>query len=88
MWKDSQVIGNNEWDDTALQTQDSTFEPLRPEAEHATSRSWTLPTILNLHLWAEKKHLLDLQCRPPTEQGVGKYKPKLVALLIRDLFVC
>ena len=34
----------------ALQTQNSKFE-------HATSRPQRLPTILNLHEWAEKKHL-------------------------------
>ena len=34
------------WDDTAFQTQDSKFEPWRSEAEHATSRSRRLPTIL------------------------------------------
>ena len=31
---------------TVLQTQDSKFEPWRSEAEHATSRSQRLPTIL------------------------------------------
>ena len=31
---------------TVLQTQDSKFEPWRFEAEHATSRSRRLPTIL------------------------------------------
>ena len=36
----------DDWDDTALQTQDSKFEPWRSEAEHATSRSRRLPTIL------------------------------------------
>ena len=35
----------DEWDDTALQTEHSTF--WRPEAEHATSRSRRLPTILS-----------------------------------------
>ena len=35
-----------EWDDTALHTQDSKFEPWRSEAEHTTFRSWRLPTIL------------------------------------------
>ena len=44
----------DEWDDTALQTQDSKFESLRSEAEHATSRSRRLPTILNLNEWAGK----------------------------------
>ena len=34
------------WDDTVLQTQDSKFEPWQSEAEHATSRSRRLPTIL------------------------------------------
>ena len=37
------------WDDwyhTVLQTQDSKLEPWRSEAEHATSRSRRLPTIL------------------------------------------
>ena len=36
----------DDWDDTVLQTQDSKFEPWRSEAEHATSRSGRLPTIL------------------------------------------
>ena len=35
-----------DWDDTVLQTQDSKFKPWRSEAEHATSRSRRLPTIL------------------------------------------
>ena len=36
----------DDWDDTVLQKQDSKFEPWRSEAEHATSRSRRLPTIL------------------------------------------
>ena len=36
----------DDWDDTVLQTQDSKFVPWRSEAEHATSRSRRLPTIL------------------------------------------
>ena len=36
----------DDWDDTVLQTQDSISEPWRSEAEHATSRSRRLPTIL------------------------------------------
>ena len=36
----------DDWDDTVLKTQDSKFEPWRSEAEHATSRSRRLPTIL------------------------------------------
>ena len=38
----------DEWADTALQTEDSKLEPWRSEAEHATSRSQRLSTILNL----------------------------------------
>ena len=49
----------DEWDDTALQTQDSTFERWRSEAEHATSRSRRLPTIWNLYEWAERKHFSE-----------------------------
>ena len=37
----------DEWDDTVLQTQYSKFEPWRSEAEHTTSRSRRLPTILS-----------------------------------------
>ena len=36
----------DDWDDTVLQTQDSKFGPWRSVAEHATSRSRGLPTIL------------------------------------------
>ena len=36
----------DDWDDTVLQTQDSKFEPWRSEAEHVTSRSRRLPTIM------------------------------------------
>ena len=36
----------DDWDDTVLQTQDSKFEPWWSEAEHATSRSRRLPSIL------------------------------------------
>ena len=36
----------DDWDDTVLQTQESKFEPWWSEAEHATSRSRRLPTIL------------------------------------------
>ena len=36
----------DDWDDTVLQTQYSKFEPWRSEAEHATSRSQRLHTIL------------------------------------------
>ena len=48
-------------DDTALQTQDSKFEPWRSEAEHATSQSRRFHTILNLYEWAGKKHFVSLK---------------------------
>ena len=51
----------DEWDDSALQTQHLKFEPWRSEAEHVTSRSQRLPTILNLYEWAEKKHFVSLK---------------------------
>ena len=51
----------DEWENTSLQTQDSNFAPWRSEAEHATSRSRRLPTILNLHEWAGKKHFVSLK---------------------------
>ena len=35
----------DEWDDTALRTQDSKFKPWRSEIVHVTSRSRRLPTI-------------------------------------------
>ena len=38
----------NEWDDTALQTQDLKLKPWRSDAEHATSRSQRIPTILSV----------------------------------------
>ena len=37
----------DEWDDTDLQTQNSKFKPWEYEAEHATSRTRRLPTILS-----------------------------------------
>ena len=37
----------DEWEDTALQTQDSKFKPSRSVDEHDTCRSQRLPTILS-----------------------------------------
>ena len=53
----------HEWDDTAFQTQDSKFEPCSSEAEHATSRSWRLPTRLNLYEWTGKKQFVSLKLK-------------------------
>ena len=50
----------DEWDDTALQSQDSKFKPWRSEGEHATSRSRRLPTI-EFYEWTVKKHVCFFQ---------------------------
>ena len=52
----------DDWDDTVLQTQDSKFKPWRSEAEHATSRSRRLPTILTFTRgWGRK---IDKELNP------------------------
>ena len=63
------------WDDTALQTRDSNFEPWRSEAEHATSQSRRFPTILNHYEWAEKKHFVSLKLEG--QSGVRTRDPRL-----------
>ena len=58
----------DDWDDTALQTQDSKFEPWRSEAEHATSRSRRFPTILTFtHIWGRNIFVSFKPPRPGTE---------------------
>ena len=53
----------DKWDDTVLQTQDSKFEPWRPEAENATSRSRRPPTILSFTRgWGRN---IFVSCKPP-----------------------
>ena len=49
------------WDDIALQTQDSKFEPWRSEAEQTTSRSRRLHMILNISEWAGKNIFVSLK---------------------------
>ena len=56
-------------DDTVLQTQDSKFEPWRSEAEHATSRSRRLPTILTFTFFVSFK-----PPRPGTEPRTLAWK--------------
>ena len=58
----------DEWDDPALQTQDSKFEPWWSEANHVTSWSRRFPTILNFYEWVEKKHFVSL--KPEGQSGV------------------
>ena len=58
----------DEWDDTALQTQDSKFKPWRSEVECATSRSWRLPTILSFRSgWGRNSFVSFKPPRPGNE---------------------
>ena len=58
----------DDWDDTVLQTQDSKFESWRSEAEHATSRSRRLPTILTFTRgWGRNNFVSFKPPRPGTE---------------------
>ena len=65
----------DDWDDTALQTQDSKFEPWRSEAEHATSRSRRLPTILTFTRgWGRNGFVSFKPPRPGTEPRTLAWK--------------
>ena len=62
-------------DDTVLQTQDSKFEPWRSEAEHATSRSRRLPTILTFTRgWGRNIFVSFKPPRPGTEPRTLAWK--------------
>ena len=65
----------DDWDDTVLETQDSKFEPWRSEAEHATSRSRRLPTILTFTRgWGRNIFVLFKPPRPGTEPRTLAWK--------------
>ena len=65
----------DDWDDTVLQTQDSKFEPWRSEAEHATSRSRRLPTILTFTRgWGRNIFVSFKSPRPGTEPRTLAWK--------------
>ena len=65
----------DDWDDTVLQTQDSKFEPRRSEAEHATSRSRRLPTILTFTRgWGRNIFVSFKPPRPGTEPRTLAWK--------------
>ena len=65
----------DDWDDTVLQTQDSKFEPWRCEAEHATSRSRRLPTILTFTRgWGKNIFVSFKPPRPGTEPRTVAWK--------------
>ena len=77
----------DDWDYTVLQTQDSKIELWRSEAEHATSRSRRLPTILTVfHTWMGKKHFLFLSNRRTPNSGVkgsgANHYPRAPALFV------
>ena len=65
----------DDWDDTVLQTQDSKFELWRSEAEHATSRSRRLPTILTFTRWWGRNIFVSFKPpRPGTEPRTLAWK--------------
>ena len=65
----------DDWDDTVLQTQVSKFEPWRSEAEHATSRSRRLPTILTFTRgWGRNNFVSFKPPRPGTEPRTLAWK--------------
>ena len=65
----------DDWDDTFLQTQDSKFESWRSEAEHATSRSRRLPTILTFTRgWGRNIFVSFKPPRPGTEPRTLAWK--------------
>ena len=65
----------DDWDDTALQTQDSKFKPWRSEAEHATSRSRRLPTILTFTRgWGRNIFVSFKLSKPGTEPRTLAWK--------------
>ena len=65
----------DDWDDTVLQTQDSKFKPWRSEAEHATSRSRRLPTILTFTRgWGRNIFVSFKPPRPGTEPRTLAWK--------------
>ena len=65
----------DDWEDTVLQTQDSKFEPWWSEAEHATSRSRRLPTILTFTRgWGRNNFVSFKPPRPGTEPWTLAWK--------------
>ena len=69
----------DDWDDTVLQTQDSKFEPWRSEAEHATSRSRRLPTILTFTRgWGRNIFVSFKPPKPGTEPRTLAWKAAVI----------
>ena len=73
----------DDWDDTALQTHDSKFEPWWSEAEHATSRSRRLPTILTFTRgWGRN---IFVSFKPPTPGTEPRTLARRAAVLTTTL---
>ena len=73
----------DDWDDTVLQTQDSKFEPWRSEAEHATSRSRRLPTILTFKCgWGRNNFVSFKPPRPGTEPRTLAWKAAVLTTIL------
>ena len=71
----------DDWDDTVLQTQNSKFEPWRSEAEHATSRSRRLPTILTFTRgWGRNIFVSFKPPRPGTEPRTLTWKAAVLVI--------
>ena len=74
----------DDWDDTVLQTQDSKFEPWRSEAEHATSRSRRLPTILTFTRgWGRNIFASFKPPRPGTEPRTLAWRAAVLTTTLR-----
>ena len=73
----------DDWDDTVLQTQDLKFEPWRYEAEHATSRSRRLPTILTFTRgWGRNIFVSFKPPRPRTEPRTLAWKAAVLPWIL------
>ena len=78
----------DDWDDTVLQTQDSKFEPWRSEAEHATSRSRRLPTILTFTRgWGRNNFVSFKPPRPGTEPRTLAWKAAVLTTTPPSSFI-
>ena len=81
----------DDWDDTVLQTQDSKFEPWRSEAEHATSRSRRLPTILTRSSTnptpANTKHFYNI-CTTSSQRLLGPTQRQLSVYSVYSVSWC
>ena len=73
----------DEWDDTALQKKNSKFEPWRSEAQHATSRSQRLPTILSFRSgWGRNMFVSFKPLRLGNEPGALAWKAAVLTTIL------